>query len=60
MIKTVSRHVKPNESFYIVEYANGKCRRFYHLTNAIVKFTANIAPTQRSYNNGKLIVTTWE
>lgn len=60
MIKKVSRHVKPDESFYIVEYDSGKCRRFYQITDAIVNFISDIAPTRMSYNNGKLIIYTWE
>lgn len=60
MIKKVSRHVKPDESFYIVEYASGKCRRFNELTDSIIAFITEIAPTRQSYNNGNLIIYTWE
>ena len=60
MIKKVSQHVKPDESFFVVEYASGKCRRFNELTESIVAFIAKIAPTRQSYNNGKLIIYTWE
>lgn len=60
MIKKVSRHVKPDESFYIVEYDSGKCRRFYEITESIIRFISDIAPSRNSYNNGKLIIYTWE
>ena len=60
MIKKVSRHLKPGETFYIVEYDSGKCRRFYQITDAIIKFISDITPTRMSYNNGKLIIYTWE
>ena len=60
MIKTVMRYLKPDESFYIVEYASGICRRYNDITDPIIKFITGIAPTQRSYNNGKLIIYTWE
>lgn len=60
MIKKVSRHVKPDESFYIVEYDSGKCRRFYEITESIIRFISDTAPTRMSYNNGKLIIYTWE
>ena len=60
MIKNVSRILKPDESFYIVEYDSGKCRRFYEITDSIIRFISDISPNRRSYNNGKLIVYTWE
>lgn len=60
MIVKVMRYVKANESFYIVEYKSGKCKKFNDITTPIVKFTAEIAPTSRTYNNGKLVIYTWE
>lgn len=60
MIKKVSRHLKNDESFYIVEYDSGKCRRFYVITDSIIKFISDITPSRRSYNNGKLVIYTWE
>lgn len=60
MIKSVSRVIKPDKSFYFVEYDSGKCRRFYELTESIFRFISDISPTCRSYNNGKLIIYTWE
>lgn len=54
------RYLKPNETFYIVEYASGKCRRFNELTDSIIAFITELAPTRQSYNNGKLIIYTWE
>ena len=60
MIKKVSRHLKPDESFYIVEYDCGKCRRFNQITESIIKFISDIVPSRRCYNNGKLIIFTWE
>ena len=60
MIKKVSRHLKNDESFYIVEYDSGKCRRFYEITDSIINFISDIVPVRNSYNNGKLIIYTWE
>ena len=60
MIVKVMRYVKENETFYIVEYKSGKCKKFADITTPIVKFTAEIAPTARTYNNGKLKIYTWE
>lgn len=54
------RYLKPDETFYIVEYDSGKCRRFYQITDAIIKFISDIPPTRRAYNNGKLTIYTWE
>ena len=54
------RYNRPDETFYIVEYESGKCKRFREITTPIVKFTAGIAPTTRTYNNGTLKITTWE
>ena len=60
MIVKVMRYNRPDETFYIVEYESGKCKRFREITTPIVKFTAGIAPTMRTYNNGTLKITTWE
>lgn len=60
MIKKVTRHIKPDESFFIVEYDTGKCRRFNHITDAIIGFISDIAPIRNVYNNSQLIIYTWE
>ena len=60
MIKKVTRHIKPDESFFIVEYDSGKCRRFYQITGAIIKFISDITPIRNVYNNSQLIIYTWE
>lgn len=60
MITKVMRYVKPDDEFFIVEYQSGKCKKFYRITDPIIKFVSNIAPTCRRYNNGAMIVYTWE
>ena len=60
MIVKVTKRVVVNESTYIVEYDTGKCRRFYSITDAIIKFISNKAPTTTTCNNGKVKYYTWE
>ena len=60
MIIKVTKRVCINESTYTVEYDTGKCRRFYQITDSIIKFISNKAPTTTMCNNGKVKYYTWE
>lgn len=60
MIIRVKRYVKVDESYYLVEYKSGKCKKFSAPTDKIISFISEIAPTRQSCNNGKLIIYTWE
>ena len=60
MIVKVMRYVRADETFYIVEYKSGRCKRFNDKTDKIISFISETAPTRRSYNNGKLVIYTWE
>lgn len=60
MIVKVTKRITENESTFTVEYDNGKCRRFYEITDPIIKFISNKAPLTTTCNNGKVKYYTWE
>ena len=60
MIERVKRYIRANDSYYVVEYKSGKCKKFAAPTDKIIQFISEIAPTRQSCNNGELIVYTWE
>ena len=54
------RYIREHETFYIVEYKSGICRRFIEPTDGIINFISELTPTTRTYSNGALKIETWE